>query len=427
MTMDTGPFRSSSRYHRATNSKTQLWHRPLGAIPKHVRPHTQPATAIESRNSGANQDRRQLFHLTRCAVEDLKKFNALRHKNADNRVTNLSAGANFTKEHLSSIKPSVTFPSLTFETSVHEVGTVSALTTLRQQQHHIGHYHPTYIVTKSPTQEEESSKDPAETLPPLNKIIKTFTSPTPVFNTAHNDTSTHTSRQAKHKHSHLKAQSRHHGHEQHTVKVKDNNSKQATNAKLVEETVVWTDETDKEDAPQHTDGVKVSGDVGTRDLPVTDERHDYDRKCELRHSYLASILEEGEKDGRDSSSPLISENSDSVCDLRQLLPDRDSITLHEANDDVYADSNAEGKTKLPDADKPAVPHVIWPSNKNFTPRTMFIYGSPSESASSVIMPSHSVDCPLCHGFQPTRTGNTCPPNSPTPILNKVYGFYPVEY
>lgn len=75
--------------------------------------------------------------------------------------------------------------------------------------------------------------------------------------------------------------------------------------------------------------------------------------------------------------------------------------------------------------QPPVPHVIWPDNKFMTQNTSFIYGSPSRLA-PVIVPVHSVDCPISKMFFPSKKGNICPPNSPTKFLTKEYGFYPVE-
>ncbi|KAJ8038173.1 hypothetical protein HOLleu_19175 [Holothuria leucospilota] len=75
--------------------------------------------------------------------------------------------------------------------------------------------------------------------------------------------------------------------------------------------------------------------------------------------------------------------------------------------------------------QPPVPHVIWPENKFMTQHTAFVYGSPSRLA-PVIVPVHSVDCPVSKMFLPSNRGTVCPPNSPTSFLNKEYGFYPVE-
>ncbi|XP_071479077.1 uncharacterized protein [Diadema antillarum] len=75
--------------------------------------------------------------------------------------------------------------------------------------------------------------------------------------------------------------------------------------------------------------------------------------------------------------------------------------------------------------QPPHPHVIWPDNRFKTPNTVFVYGSPSRLA-PVIVPSHSVDCPLCNVYTPSAFGEICPPNSPTHFLRKDYGFYPVE-
>lgn len=91
-------------------------------------------------------------------------------------------------------------------------------------------------------------------------------------------------------------------------------------------------------------------------------------------------------------------------------------------DNTYGDDIAEAIMKKL---QPAYPHVIWPDNRFMTSNTVFVYGSPSQLA-PVIVPSHSLDCPLCNFYKRSSSGGVCPPNSPTPSLKKDYGFYPVE-
>eukprot|EP00057_Strongylocentrotus_purpuratus_P005326 XP_003730709.1 PREDICTED: transcription initiation factor TFIID subunit 11-like [Strongylocentrotus purpuratus] len=91
-------------------------------------------------------------------------------------------------------------------------------------------------------------------------------------------------------------------------------------------------------------------------------------------------------------------------------------------DNTYGDDIAEAIMKKL---QPAHPHVIWPDNRFMTSNTVFVYGSPSQLA-PVIVPSHSLDCPLCNFYKRSSSGGVCPPNSPTPLLKKDYGFYPVE-
>ncbi|XP_041474120.1 uncharacterized protein LOC121422944 [Lytechinus variegatus] len=91
-------------------------------------------------------------------------------------------------------------------------------------------------------------------------------------------------------------------------------------------------------------------------------------------------------------------------------------------DHTHGDDIAESVMKKL---QPAHPHVIWPENRFMTSNTVFVYGSPSQLA-PVIVPSHSLDCPLCNFFKSSPGGGICPPNSPTSFMKKDYGFYPVE-
>ncbi|PIK45740.1 putative transcription initiation factor TFIID subunit 11-like [Apostichopus japonicus] len=120
-------------------------------------------------------------------------------------------------------------------------------------------------------------------------------------------------------------------------------------------------------------------------------------------------------DGKSSSSDVIEDDNTRFSESPGEAPDRE---IRSSNDYVITEKILR---KL----QPPVPHVIWPENKFMTQNTSFVYGSPSRLA-PVIVPVHSVDCPISKMFFPSKRGNVCPPNSPTGFLTKEYGFYPVE-
>ncbi|XP_033629997.1 uncharacterized protein LOC117292167 [Asterias rubens] len=140
-----------------------------------------------------------------------------------------------------------------------------------------------------------------------------------------------------------------------------------------------------------------------------------------------------------TSSPVVSNDVDSVCEELQkivlqrstpqnLICDTACATHYREENNLSQASHISDKDRLVramQALQPPVPHVVWPENKYYTPHTVFVYGSPSRLAPMVI-PSHSVDCPQCKLYQASSYGDICPPNSPTPWMQKEYGFYPVE-
>ncbi|XP_038048135.1 uncharacterized protein LOC119734846 [Patiria miniata] len=139
-----------------------------------------------------------------------------------------------------------------------------------------------------------------------------------------------------------------------------------------------------------------------------------------------------------TSSPVVSNDADSVCEelqkivLRQAKHDPTCATpfgvrWREDLDDTPGsdDSDKNRFDRAMQALQPRVPHVVWPENRYYSPHTVFVYASPSRLA-PVVIPSHSVDCPQCKFYQASPKGDICPPNSPTPWMEKEFGFYPVE-
>ena len=406
--------------------------RPLGVLPTCIpRPHTQPVAAVDRATDECRVQDRQLFHLTRTAVEDLMKFTFKKSVSKNSSATNSDTSAK-SNIFLPSLQNNVTDIS-GVEFCSHAAFTPPSSTFSSSQPiHQICHNYPgSYIVTQ--TQNElPTSKE--TTLPALTKNNKT--APFGLRKPKPNPTRSR-SRHKKRKH------------QQPTKLPHNDNSSKLDNQNLVEETVIWKDDDDDnavvfESSPSsdfaNYDSAKNKPAINDEFEDASDSltcNCEYSTSNHHKHKLLRAILDEADE-RRDSSSPVVSDNSDILCDesQHQLIFPPNSTACDQAatypsytadiyNDFDWTESESKLTSSILDADKPAVPHVIWPKNKHYTSRTIFIYGSPSQTA-PVVVPTHSVDCPMCQVFEPTRSGDTCPPNSPTPMMKKTFGFYPVE-
>ena len=381
------------------------YRRPLGVIPTCGRPHTQPLASTDKTTTTSPLQDRQLFHLTRSAVENLMQISVSKPRMNRQQFANTDIAS-------TSSRQSVFFPSLQNTFGLADYLPTSSSSAFNNFDTGVlcHHHRGNYIVTQTANELSTSNIDKTFLPPVLNtkrtslpssqeKVIHSKTIlPKPTSNVCSKTKSIKIKRQ---------------------IPQKYNSHGDVEEPQLVEESAVWNEDDDddvKELKNTDTDSIHVKC---TDNTDISDSQINSCKDCLLR-----TILEEAtsyDDETRDTSSPLVSESSDILCYDSQQLSDFINAS---ATDDDWNGSETQAPSVL-NADKPPVPHVIWPKNKQFTPRTIFIYGSPSQTA-PVIVPTHSVDCPMCRVFKPTRAGDTCPPNSPTPMMRKTYGFYPVE-